>query len=153
MQIGDLSATRHIIKFAPPKIRMLALFIFIVARPTQGVVDHGDLVIAASNVGKVIPAQRDIADLLLAFQPLELMQLKPGGCVDILGRQGRAFGVIEQNAARPVLFLIPALVRTQKLLGFGGHVPVLGTHYRITIITQCPELGNIIQHHHVVIDE
>jgi hypothetical protein len=94
-----------------------------------------------------------VADQLVVAQPFELVQFQAGGGVDVVRGQRLAPGVVEQHDAGPVLLLVLGLHRAQELDVLVGLVVVLGAHDGVAVVAQFPELGDVVQHQHVVVDE
>ena len=125
---------------------MLAVPVFLEIWSADGEVHERNVRVRRVVIRQMIPAVRDFADEVVVAEPLELMQLKAGRSVDVLGCQRPAFGVVEQNNARPILLFVFGLLGAQKLNVFFGNMVVLHDLHGVAVVALRPQVGNIVEH-------
>src|SRR5688500_18705216 len=144
---------QHRVAFAEPLVRVLAVAILVEVRPPDGVMHQARVRPRGVEAHQVVPPRRQLPDEAVVGQPLELVQLEPGRGIDVLGGERRAACAVHQHDGRPVLLAVFRLHLAQELHVLARHVLVLDDLDRIALVTQVPELPDVVEHQHVAVHE
>ena len=82
------------------------------------------------HIHLVLPLIRDRADLMVAAQPVETMQIQSCGRVDILRCESIALAAVPEHQGTPILFGVGTLRLTKKLNRLTRRMLMLNAHHR-----------------------
>ncbi|NBS27890.1 MAG: hypothetical protein EBS70_03260, partial [Actinobacteria bacterium] len=155
--IADLTISGckvHARQLGSPVVGELTIGVLVEIRTTKRVVNEfWSLGSGNRFANEIVPGVRQLADLGIGVQPLELVQVQTRLFRDDVRREHSTLGVVEQHHARPVLLFVLRLDLTEEFRVFDWSVVVLYAHHREAIIAQRPQVGDVSEHQHVAVHE